>query len=126
MATQAPKLGLSGAKIRRKRRAGEDANDKLAEDTTQVPKRVRTTGKLGFLLRPCCYRSLDPRSTRENMQLALWCDGSHKTQNDSGGFAVVHNRLKKGSPKDQGHVGRGWPATPTPSNMFTEALALAQ
>lgn len=60
------------------------------------------------------------------MQLALWCDGSHETRDNGGGFAVVHNRLKKGSPKEQGHVGRGWPATPTPSSTFTEALALAQ
>ncbi|KAK3343223.1 hypothetical protein B0H65DRAFT_402600, partial [Neurospora tetraspora] len=136
MATQNPKLGLAGAEKRRKRKArDEDTSDELGDDRTQVPKRVRTGGKpLGSLLRPYFYRSVDPGSARsmkfvwtsQNMQLALWCDGSHETRDNGGGFAVVHNRLKKGSPKEQGHVGRGWPATPTPSSTFTEALALAQ
>ncbi|CCC05536.1 hypothetical protein SMACR_09481 [Sordaria macrospora] len=119
MATQKPKLGLPGAKVRRKRKAREFSSDKVDEDTALAPKRVRTGGSL---LRPYYHSSIDPGSAC----LRPRCDGSHQTRDGSGGFAVVHNRLKVGTSEKQGRVGRGWPATPSPSNMFTEALALAQ
>ncbi|KAK3401427.1 hypothetical protein B0T20DRAFT_346998, partial [Sordaria brevicollis] len=66
-------------------------------------------------------------STTKELQLSMWCDGSYINLDESGGLAVVHNRLGKVlSCQGQEHIGRAWPATPTPSSAFTESLALAQ